>query len=76
MDWGEQQPIARTVGKRVPAPPGVPPSRAARDASRLMMLVPLRVPKGVFRYRSHDEMTRDRERWTAEAMAAIARSRA
>jgi hypothetical protein len=76
MDWGEQQPIARTVGRRMPSPPGVPPSGAARDASRLMAQFPLRVPKGVLRYRSHDEMTRDRERWTAEAMAAIARSRA
>ncbi len=27
-----------------------------------------RVPKGVFIYASHDEMTRDRERWESEAV--------
>ncbi len=31
-----------------------------------------RAPKGVFVYRRHDEMVRDRERWLAEAMAAKA----
>jgi hypothetical protein len=28
------------------------------------------VPKGVLTYHSHEEMTRDRERWEAEAIAA------
>jgi hypothetical protein len=28
-----------------------------------------RAPKGVFAYDSHDQMTRDRERWEAEAVA-------
>jgi hypothetical protein len=29
----------------------------------------------VFFYSSHEEMTRDRERWTAEAIAATQRAR-
>ncbi len=29
-----------------------------------------RAPKGVFIYQSHEEMTRDRERWTVDAMVA------
>jgi hypothetical protein len=27
-----------------------------------------RAPKGVFRYQSHEEANRDRERWIVEAM--------
>jgi hypothetical protein len=75
MDWGGQQPIARTVGRRVPPPPGEPPARETRAASGRANLFPRRTPKGVFRYRSHEEMTSDRERWTLAAMVAIARSR-
>ncbi len=30
-----------------------------------------RAPKGVFRYRTHEEANRDRERWTLEAMLAL-----
>jgi hypothetical protein len=71
----EQQPIGRTVGRRVPSPAGVLPSaetRAAMDswAGRLT-----RAPKGVFRYSSHDEMERDRERWQAAAMVETVRAR-
>ena len=29
-----------------------------------------RAPKGVFSYRNHEEMTRDRERWTVDAIVA------
>ncbi len=29
-----------------------------------------RAPKGIFFYRNHEEMARDRERWTLEAMLA------
>ena len=75
MEWGEQQPIGRTVGRRGPPPPGEPPTRAAMEFSKLANLLPRRTPKGVFRYRSHDEMKADRERWTVDAMVAIARSR-
>jgi hypothetical protein len=32
-------------------------------------------PKGVFRYANHQQMEADRLRWTAEAMAALARQR-
>ena len=34
-----------------------------------------RVPKGVFRYRSHDEANADWERWHAELVAEVARRR-
>lgn len=29
-----------------------------------------RAPKGIFFYGTHEEMNRDRERWTVEAMVA------
>lgn len=29
-----------------------------------------RTPKGIFFYENHDQMTRDRERWTVELMLA------
>jgi len=72
----DQQPIARTVGRRTSAPPGALPSAQARAASDTFAARPTRVPKGVIRYQSHDDMERDRERWQAEAMAAVERARA
>lgn len=71
----DQQPIARVVGRRREPPVGVPPSAAARQALDSLAQRRTRVPKGVIRYASHEEMTRDRERWTAEAMAELARAR-
>lgn len=68
-----QQPIARTVGRRSPAPVGAPPSPEARAAWTAMADYRTRVPKGVFVYRSHAEMRRDRECWAAEAVAARVR---
>lgn len=35
-----------------------------------------RAPKGVFFHASHEEMERDRERWTLEVVAARQRERA
>jgi len=69
----DQQPIARTVGRRTPPPVGVAPTREARAAWQAMAAYRTHAPKGVFVYRSHAEMTRDRERWTAEAVAARTR---
>ncbi|TAK85044.1 MAG: hypothetical protein EPO20_12740 [Betaproteobacteria bacterium] len=73
--WPDEQPIARTVGRRRPEPLGAPPSHAARAALDSFARRLTRAPKGVFRYASHEEMTRDRERWTAQAMAQTARER-
>jgi hypothetical protein len=74
-DYFEQQPIGRTVGRRTPSRAGVLPSaetRAAMDAwaDRLT-----RAPKGIYRYSSHDEMERDRDRWLAAAMVEAVRAR-
>jgi hypothetical protein len=63
----DQQPIARTVGRRLPPPVGVPPTAEARAAWSAMAAYRTRVPKGVFIYGSHEEMARDR--WAAQAMA-------
>ena len=75
IDYFEQQPIGRTVGRRTPPRAGALPSaetRAAMDswANRLT-----RAPKGVFRYSNHDDMERDRDRWLAAAMAEAVRTR-
>jgi hypothetical protein len=66
----DQQPIQRVVGRRVTPPPGTLPSAAARSAMTANAQYRTRAPKGVFFYASHDEMTRDRERWTIEAIVA------
>ena len=60
----DQQPIARTVGKRVQESIGVPPSPQARAAWDALATGRTRVPKGVYRYADHEAMTRDWERWT------------
>ncbi len=71
----DQQSIAKVVGRREPQPVGCPPSPEARAAWNAMAEYRTRAPKGVFIYRRHDEMVRDRERWLAEAMAAKAGQR-
>jgi len=54
----------------------MPPTREARAAWDSLLAFRTRSPKGVFVYQSHAEMTRDRDQWTAEAMAERARQRA
>ena len=53
----------------MPPPVGAPPTAEARAAWTAMAAYRTRAPKGVFSYDSHDQMTRDRERWEAEAVA-------
>ena len=72
----DQQPVARTVGRRAQPPVGVLPSPEARAAWDMMASYRTRAPKGVFCYASHDEMTRDRDAWTVEALAERSRGRA
>jgi hypothetical protein len=64
----DQQPIQRVVGKRVAPPPGTVPSAATRAAMDANAGYRTRAPKGLFFYESHAQMTRDRERWTVEAI--------
>ena len=68
----DQQPIQRTVGKRV-SRDGVPmtgaASKAAREATARNARYRTRAPKGVFYYGSHEEMAADRLRWTIDLMA-------
>lgn len=66
----DQQPIQRTIGKRITPPPGVLPSVEARAAMTANARYLTRAPKGIFFYKNHEEMTRDRERWTINAMIA------
>lgn len=65
----DQQPVERTIGRRTPAPIGMPPTPEARAAWTAMAAYRTRAPKGVFIYRSHAAMAHDRERWAAEAIA-------
>jgi uncharacterized protein YgbK (DUF1537 family) len=71
----DQQPIARTVGRRTQRPAGAPPSREARAAMDSLAKRLTRAPKGVFRYASPDDMARERERWETEAIVAQQRAR-
>lgn len=64
----DQQPIRRVVGTRVAPPPGVLPSAAARSAMDANARHRTRAPKGLFFYENHEQMMRDRERWTVEAI--------
>lgn len=66
----DQQPIGRVVGKRVTPPVGALPSASARAAMTANANYRTRAPKGIFFYASHDEMTRDRDRWTVDAIVA------
>jgi len=66
----DQQPIGRVVGKRKTPPVGALPAAQARAAMTANANYRTRVPKGIFFYNSHEEMTRDRERWTLEAIMA------
>jgi len=66
----DQQPIQRIVGKRVTPPPGTMPSPEARAAMTANARYVTRAPKGVFFYKSHEEMIQDRERWTIDAVVA------
>ncbi len=74
-NFPDQQPIGRIVGRRTEPPLGVPPSPEARAAFATLVNRLTRVPKGVIRYASHEEMTRDQERWLTEVIVATARSR-
>jgi hypothetical protein len=60
----------RVVGKRkMPLPGQNGPSEADVLASQeIAMAAPRTAPKGVYRYRSHDEANRDAERWLIDAM--------
>lgn len=71
----DQQPIARTVGRRTQAPAGVPPSAEARAALDSLANRLTRTPKGVFRYASHEDMERDRECWQTQVIVETQRSR-
>ena len=66
----DQQPIQRIVGKRLTPPPGMMPSAEARAAMTANARYVTRAPKGIFFYKSHEEMIRDRERWTIDAVVA------
>jgi hypothetical protein len=66
----DQQPIQRTIGKRVTPPAGALPSPEARAAMTANARYVTRAPKGIFFYKNHEEMIRDRERWTIEAVIA------
>jgi hypothetical protein len=75
----DQQPIQRTVGKRVSreGQPMTDPARAAdRDAMTQNARYRTRAPKGVFFYSSHEEMAADRLRWTVDLMAERAQAAA
>ena len=71
----DQQPIARTVGRRKPSPVGVLPSADARAALDTWANRLTRAPKGVFRYASHAEMERDSNLWRAQAIVDTQRRR-
>lgn len=64
----DQQPIRRVVGKRVAAPPGRLPTAAVRSAMDANGQYRTRAPKGLFFYQNHDQMIRDREQWTVDAI--------
>ncbi len=62
-----QQPIGRTVGRRV-ARDGRPLSPEDRAALTRQARYVTRTPKGVFIYYSAEEMDADRLRWTVDAI--------
>ena len=71
---GDQQPIRLTVGRRRQRR-GEVPDATTRAAFASMAQYRTRAPKGVFFYRSHEEMEQDRLRWTVAAVTDKARGR-
>lgn len=63
--------FSRIIGRRRPRAFGTlrPPTEEERAWIADMAARRTRVPKGVFRYRSHAEANADWERWQAELMA-------
>jgi hypothetical protein len=58
----------RVVGRRQPGPVGALPSAEARAAMTLMAQYTTRAPKGVFRYKNHEQANRDRDSWQLAAI--------
>lgn len=56
----------RVVGARRAGPVGEPPRPAAREAMTKNASYVTGAPKGVFRYRTHEEANAHREAWTRE----------
>jgi len=72
----DQQPIGRTVGiRRVRVLGDGLPGVEERAAMTALANYRTRAPKGLFFYRSHEEMEADRVKWQVEAMVETARSR-
>jgi hypothetical protein len=69
-DVGEGERIGRTIGRRRPPPPGEPLSAERRRALDAIHRGHTRAPKGVYRYASHEDANRDRDRWTVDAILA------
>jgi hypothetical protein len=71
---GDQQPIRLIIGRRRQRD-GQAPDATTRAAFASMAQYRTRAPKGVFLYRSHEEMEHDRLRWTVAAVTEKARVR-
>jgi hypothetical protein len=63
----DQQPIQRTVGRRQ-ARDGRPLTAQDRAAMTASARYLTRAPKGIFRYRTAEEMHADRQRWIVDAV--------
>ena len=64
--------FSRVIGKRRPPREGELRAPSSQDLERVRQLnsFAARVPKGVFRYRTHEEANADWTVWTAATMAA------
>jgi hypothetical protein len=63
----DQQPIRRTVGRRIPRD-GHALTAADRAALTRMAQYRTRAPKGIYIYESAEQMEADRRRWTVDAI--------
>jgi len=68
-DFNEEQ-FRRVLGTRQRSAPGAAPSAATRDALTKLACYHTGAPKGVFRYRSHEEANAHREAWTIARIVA------
>jgi hypothetical protein len=70
--WASET-FGRVLGKRVSSRViGEPPAAIDRTAAA-SFTHGVRAPRGVFRYRSHEEANADWERWQAERLASTNR---
>jgi hypothetical protein len=69
MDQEEKKQFSRILGKRKDSTPVSETGIKTIPAVEKKFPVETRIPKGIFRYNSHEEANADMDKWIAETLA-------